>query len=206
MTNPWEHVALSDYEEHMKRDDVQQLQTLSAIMQKQLTAYAAPSVTVLGVAGGNGLEHVDTRRISRVYGIDINAQYLNTCQERFSHLGDCLSVMQLNLRGDACMLPEADLVIANLFIEYIGADAFVRHMNKATPQYISCVIQKNGDVPFISNSPYQHALMKLSVIHSDIDASALTDGLAGIGYRLMLTEEYPLPNGKSLIRLDYTHQ
>jgi hypothetical protein len=48
--------------------------------------------------------------------------------------------------------------------------------------------------------------MKLSEIHSDIDVPALTAGLSGAGYRLVLTEEYSLPNGKSLIRLDYSRQ
>ena len=204
--NPWELVELSDYEEHMQLPDVAQLRTLSGIMKKQLKKYPVKTAAVLGVAGGNGLEHVDTSQITRVYGIDINEKYLAVCKKRFPHLGDCLCTMKLDLCDDACALPTAGLYIANLFIEYICSDTFIRHIGKTAPRHLSCVIQKNGDAPFISHSPYQDSLIKLSDIHSDIDASALTAGLSGAGYRLVLTEEYPLPNGKSLIRLDYSRQ
>lgn len=39
MENPWKEISLSDYEQHMCLDSVQQLQVLNAIMKKQLTAY-----------------------------------------------------------------------------------------------------------------------------------------------------------------------
>lgn len=33
----------------------------------------ASSVMVLGVAGGNGLEHINVKKYSAVYGIDVNS-------------------------------------------------------------------------------------------------------------------------------------
>ncbi len=36
MNNPWEKIKLSDYENHMKLDSVMQLQTMNAMMKKQL--------------------------------------------------------------------------------------------------------------------------------------------------------------------------
>lgn len=36
MNNPWEQIKLSDYENHMKLDSVMQLQTMNAMMKKQL--------------------------------------------------------------------------------------------------------------------------------------------------------------------------
>ena len=201
--NPWELIDLNDYEEHMKLGEVRQLQTLGEIMKIQLTEADVKTAAVLGVAGGNGLEHVDTHKLRCVYGIDINDTFLTVCEQRHPQLKGVLRVMKLNLCDEGCTLPDAELFIANLFIEYVGVAVFARHMGKAAPKIISCVIQCNGDAPFVSHSPYQEKLMTLSAVHSDVDADKLTAALADAGYRLRLTETYPLPNGKRLIRLDY---
>jgi len=69
MNNPWEEIRLSDYENHMALDSVQQLQALNQMMQGQLNQYDIQSVMILGIAGGNGLEHVDTGKITKVYAV-----------------------------------------------------------------------------------------------------------------------------------------
>lgn len=62
MPNPWEEIPLSDYENHMKLDSVMQLQTMNQMMKGQLNAYPVSSVIILGIAGGNGLEHIDKNK------------------------------------------------------------------------------------------------------------------------------------------------
>ena len=54
MSNPWEEISLSDYENHMKLESIMQLQTMNRMMKNQLNAYPVSSVMVLGIAGGNG--------------------------------------------------------------------------------------------------------------------------------------------------------
>ena len=81
MSNPWEEISLDDYEKHMSLDSVWQLQTLDSIMQEQFATYPVETAAVLGVAGGNGLEHIDTNKFRTVYGIDINADYLSTVSQ-----------------------------------------------------------------------------------------------------------------------------
>lgn len=49
-----------------------QLQTMSQMMKEQFYAYPVKSIMILGVTGGNGLEHVDKQRLDKVYGMDIN--------------------------------------------------------------------------------------------------------------------------------------
>ena len=58
MKNPWEEISLEDYENHMRLDSVLQLQALNEMMKGQLEDYPASKVMILGVAGGNGLEHI----------------------------------------------------------------------------------------------------------------------------------------------------
>ena len=76
MNNPWENIKLSDYENHMSLDTVYQLQALSEMMHKQLYTYDVKSIMILGIAGGNGLEHIDRTRINKVYGVDVNKDFL----------------------------------------------------------------------------------------------------------------------------------
>ena len=78
--NPWKEIPLGDYENHMSLESVNQLQTLNSIMKGQLSDYDVSVAMILGVAGGNGLEHVDTGKYTAVYGVDINEGYLNAAQ------------------------------------------------------------------------------------------------------------------------------
>lgn len=72
MVHPWKEIPLSDYENHMKLDSVMQLQNMNQMMKGQLNAYPVSSVMILGIAGGNGLEHIDRNKFQKIYGIDIN--------------------------------------------------------------------------------------------------------------------------------------
>ncbi|WP_040197995.1 class I SAM-dependent methyltransferase [Candidatus Soleaferrea massiliensis] len=200
--NPWEEVPLQDYEAHMQLDDVFQLQTLHGIMQRQLDGDAR-RVMILGVAGGNGLDLIDPERHDMVYGVDINQDYLDVCRKRYGHLGARLALLELDLTDLSISLPKADLIIANLFIEYIGIDRFVRQMQKSGPCRVSCVIQKNPDESFVSDSPYQRSFSGIASVHTDIEEMDLTKQLLQAGFTNTLREVYPLPNCKALIRLDY---
>lgn len=58
MSNPWEEIDLNDYESHMSLASVYQLQAMNQMMKEQFYAYNVESMMILGVAGGNGLEHI----------------------------------------------------------------------------------------------------------------------------------------------------
>ena len=65
MSNPWQKINLSDYENHMSLESVYQLQVLNQMMQAQFTDYDIETIMILGVAGGNGLEHIDKNKIKK---------------------------------------------------------------------------------------------------------------------------------------------
>ncbi len=201
--NPWEDLLLEDYENHMRLDNIRQLQALNNIIKEQLYRYDARTVIILGIAGGNGLEHVDPSRLETVYGIDINQDYLDTCRIRFSGLGDTLILKKLDLIDEGVVLPEADLLIADLIIEYIGVDSFVGGIRKARPAFVSCVIQKNYDAAFVSDSPYTQAFSAISEMHRDVDEEKLINTMKSSSYELIYNDEVFLPNSKSLVCLDF---
>ena len=203
MNNPWEKVRLSDYENHMALDSVRQLQALNQMMKGQLNQYNVQSAMILGIAGGNGLEHVDVQKLNRVYGIDINKEYLTATENRYERLTGILECLCVDLISEVDKLPQANLLIANLLIEYIGYDCFQNVVKVTSPQYVSCIIQINEDSGFVSDSPYIHAFDGLESVHHQMAEQELQNSMDVINYQLIQTLEYLLPNGKKLVQLDF---
>lgn len=203
MANPWEEISLSDYENHMKLDSVMQLQTMNKMMKRQFNTYPADTVMILGIAGGNGLEHIDAGKFRKVYGVDINGEYLKAVEERYTGISEILECIQLNLIEDADKLPQAGLLIANLLIEYIGYDCFKAAVEQVQPEYVSCIIQINTDDGWVSDSPYIHAFDDLDRVHHQMEEDSLIRTMSSIGYKPIGHTEDPLPNGKKLVQLDF---
>ena len=202
--NPWEEISLETYEKHMSLDSVKQLQLMNRIMQSQFEDYPVDTVMILGIAGGNGLEHIDIKKYKKVYGVDINELYLQETQKRYSNLADILQCLHLDIVCETEKLPQSQLLVANLLIEYIGYDAFVRAVNIINPEYISCVIQINTDEEmWVSDSPYIHAFDGLDEIHHQMESDVLNEKMNSIGFKLILQDMTELPNSKALVRQDY---
>ena len=200
MTNPWTSILLEDYENHMNSNEVQQYPILNKIMDLQLNSYKYKSVIVLGSGGGNGLEYAN--RNSEIYCVDVNSEFLEETKNRYSDIKN-LKTLCLDLRTDFQKLQQADLIIANLLIEYIGYSAFKSIIEWVKPQYVSCVIQVDSDKSFVSESKYIHKFDSLESIHTSINADILNDTLNLIGYKPIYKKENILPNKKMLLQLDF---
>jgi len=204
MDNPWKEISLSDYENHMSLDSVQQLQALNLTMKEQLNDYDVNTAMIMGIAGGNGLEHVDADKYQKVFGIDINEEYLIAVAKRYKDLSGVLECLNVDIINEADKLPKAEMIIANLLIEYVGYDAFEAAVAKVKPRYVSCVIQINeSDKQWVSDSPYIHAFDELNSVHCQMQENALTNVMNKAGYKLIKKNKDALPNGKSLVRIDY---
>lgn len=203
MKHPWKEIKLDDYERHMKLDSVLQLQALNEMMKQQFNSYPISSVMILGVAGGNGLEHVDPTVIHRIYGIDINPTYLQACVTRHQSISNILTCLCLDLETQSKKLPHADMVIANLLLEYIGYACFITCIQTIKPTYVSCIIQVNVDPEFVSESPYKAVFEDLSTIHHQIKEDELINQMKVECYEVVERIERMLPNGKCFIQLDF---
>jgi hypothetical protein len=203
MENPWEKIALSDYENHMRLDSVCQLQAMNAMMKDQLSRHPAETVMLLGIAGGNGLEHIDPRKVQTLYGVDINQKYLTACAERYPELKNTLVCIQADLTASVLELPPAELVIANLLVEYIGYECFQNILFVVRPAYVSCIVQVNTGSEFVSDSPYTYVFDGLASVHHPMEESALASVLLASGFQLTGRLEKGLPNAKKLVCLDF---
>lgn len=203
MENPWKDIPLDDYENHMSLDSVMQLQAMDEMMEGQFGSYPVASLMILGIAGGNGLEHVRNCNFEKVYGIDVNPAYLEAVKQRYADLGETLECLCLDLTEEPEKLPKAYLLIANLLVEYIGYACFQRAVAQVDPAHVSCIIQINTEDGWVSDSPYLHVFDGLEQVHHQMDERELTEAMAQIGYRAISTLEHPLPNGKKLVQLDF---
>lgn len=203
MSNPWEKIELSDYENHMSLDSVYQLQVLNEIMKAQFDAYEVNTAMVLGIAGGNGLEHISKEKVQRVYGVDVNPDFLAECQKRYRDLETIFTPLCVDLRNDDLQLPCSELLVANLLIEYIGYDCFQKVVRLVEPKYVSCIIQLNTGNSFVSDSPYIHVFDCLEEVHHQMEETELINSMEIIGYKKKKVEEKELPNGKKFVRIDF---
>lgn len=205
MKNPWVEIPLADYENHMKLDSVMQLQAMNEMMKGQFDAYSISSVMILGIAGGNGLEHIQKSKFEKVYGIDINPSYLKEVILRYPELDGLMECLCINLIDEPEQLPKADMVIANLLIEYIGYECFQKVIKYVSPKYVSCVIQMNLEGYWVSDSPYLHTFDGLEQVHHQIEEQMLEQAMLQIEYHQIKALERSLPNGKKLVQIDFAN-
>jgi Methyltransferase domain len=122
MCNPWLSVPLEDYEGHMSSPQVQQLAVLSELFGEALALCRPASVAILGIAGGNGLEHIDPQVTKRVVGVDLNPMYLDAVAQRYQRISKlelhCVDLAKDAASWDADQL--VDLVHAALVFEHAG--------------------------------------------------------------------------------------
>lgn len=59
----------------------------------QVAVYSVSSIMILGIAGGNGLEHIQKDKFEKIYGVDINSSYLQTVMQKIESWGYQVSVL-----------------------------------------------------------------------------------------------------------------
>ena len=144
--NPWLAVPLDDYEGHMGSRAVNQLAPLADLFGDTLARLRPRSLAVLGVAGGNGLEHVDGSITSRVVGIDVNPAYLEAIRRRFPDLRG-LELVCADLEHETLDVEPVALVHAALVFEHAGLGRCLESaVSLVTPGgHLSVVLQLPAD-------------------------------------------------------------
>lgn len=199
MSNPWITVPLADYEGHMRSAHVQQLGALSELFAKALAFCRPASVAVLGMAGGNGLEQIDTSLTKRVVGLDINPSYLEKVRQRYEGMSG-LELFCVDLAEQTIELEPVQLVHAALVFEHAGVGRCLENaLSLVAPDgFFSAVLQRPSDQePDISPSAFP-AMQSLQSHFSLIDPLWFQETLAGRRFHLEEQVQCSLPAGKGL--------
>jgi hypothetical protein len=120
--NPWINIPLEDYERHMSHHTVGQSILLNSLTKIYLDETKPKTAVFLGIAGGNGLEHIDKNITQSVIGIDINQDYLDTVFIRYKHRISSLQLVNLDIVQNTESICKADFIWAALVLEYTGID------------------------------------------------------------------------------------
>ena len=211
----WDFIKPDDYDAHMSHPNVAQTQMLNRITKEQFELLpqeqrSGSCVAILGIANGNGLEHVIPCEISKVIGIDISNSFLAECKSRYKDIKSRLNLFQLDLTIDTDetvkVLSECNLIIANLLIKHIHLDNFIK-ITAGLPrnkQMISCVIQVNPDGIAVSKSGFEHVFDIIADEREEEKEELIVPSMEENGFTLTKRMIYHLPNEKQFIRLDFT--
>ncbi len=135
----------------------------------------------------------------------MNRKYLDVCKNRYAYLAEILELVCCDLSNIGTILPYSDLNICNLIIEYLGEDRFAKLILTSIDNVniLSCVIQKNNEIGFVSPTDQALEFQPIMAVHNDIDEKRLTEVLREINFTCIKDTCYDLPNGKKFIRLDF---
>jgi 2-polyprenyl-3-methyl-5-hydroxy-6-metoxy-1,4-benzoquinol methylase len=203
-TNPWLNIPLEDYERHMSHHLVGQAMLLNSLTKKYLDEIKPETVVFLGIAGGNGLEHIDNNITKSVYGIDINPDYLDTASVRYKQTIPSLQLMNLDIVKNPETICQADFIWAALVLEYTGIDKVLEFCtnNIRKDGHLVVSIQSNNNIQSVSPTGIE-SVKKAGEIFSIVNPDDLRSKAAEAGYRLIAKEENVLPNGKSIITFHF---
>ena len=198
MPNPWLAIALEDYEGHMGSDNVRQLEALSDLFKRALDLCSPESVAVLGVAGGNGLQRVDSAITKRIIGLDINARYLEAVRQRYGALPG-LELCCADLADKHLSLAPVELVHAALFFEHTGLGRCLENalFLVAPGGKLSVVLQLPSEAEQDVTSTRYSSMQALRDCFALIDVSQFCRKLEGKGFHLFQQEQRSLPTGKA---------
>ncbi|MDR3741389.1 MAG: class I SAM-dependent methyltransferase [Terracidiphilus sp.] len=197
--NPWLEVPLADYEAHMTSAAVGQAAALSELFRQVLHQRKPASVAILGIAGGNGLEHIDPSSTRRVVGIDLNPAYVNATRERYPHLPG-LELLTADLSNKSIAMEPVSLVHAALVFEHAGISQCLDNaLALVSPTgALSVVLQlPSSSAGTIGNSGVS-SVAKFAGHFSLIDVDEFTAILTSRGLKLVHEKLHPVPAGKQL--------
>jgi len=189
----------------MSDDAVRQTQMLDAIMKEQLNVLLARRVIIFGIATGNGLRHINPARTHEVIGIDINAGFLAVCRERYDRGTYFLRLIEADMDTATFTLPPADLIIANLFLEYVDLHHWIVFIRRCIHPgtLLSVVLQRNNGAPFVTDTGNVR-LQPLADCHHDLLPEDFITAMERYSFVCHRKEIHDLPGQKQFIRIDLT--
>ncbi len=196
MPSQWRNVPLEDYEGHM--DAAGQLAVLRDLFTVALRAVRPASVAVLGIAGGNGLECIDSGVTQRVAGIDLLPSYLDAVRERHGSLPG-LELYCADLSSDTLRLEPVRLVHAALVFEHAGVGRCLENaLSMVAPGGVLSVVLQLPSPHVEGVTPSRFASMQaLKDEFSLIDPAVLSVTLSGRGFGLARICRHAVRSGKA---------
>jgi hypothetical protein len=199
MNNIWNSIPLEDYEQHMLHETVGQLQLLNHLTKMYLEATRPNTVLILGVAGGNGLEHIDKTITREVIGIDTNEKYLEETRMRYKELLPELQLINVDLSDNEDEITKADLIWSALILEYINIEKCFQFIsnNIKSNGHLVVTIQSNNGAQSVGRSGIE-SVNSVEQLFRLVEPYDLLIVAEKFGFLKVFEEENFLPDKKSM--------
>ncbi len=182
----------------MSSPEVRQQEALSHLFAEAIALRKPASIAVLGVAGGNGLDRIDSMITSRVVGLDVNPRYLDAVRRRYSHLPG-LELHCIDLAEQVIDIEPVQLVHAALVFEHTGVSrALDNAISLGAPGgALSVVLQLPGRAGQEIGRGGFASIRNLASHFSLIDPAVLRASLEMRNFRLIHETRRILPDAKA---------
>ena len=197
MQNPWMKIPLAEYEGHMNSPGVEQLGALADLFENALLYSLPDSVGILGIAGGNGLDRVDSAVTTRILGVDIQPAYLEAARERYRNLP--LTLICADLRSEILNEEPLRLVHAALIFEHAGLEQCLRNSISLVmcDGYLSVVLQRRSTTEGEISRTQFSAMEALAEHFRLVDQNELCTSLEEMNFTLRHEVGCGLSGGKA---------
>jgi SAM-dependent methyltransferase len=198
METPWLKIPLADYEGHMALPQVAQAEFLASVFACQLRELRPRSVAVLGCAGGNGFERIDSSLTKRVVGIDINRDYIETVAKRFHLMFDTLDLRVSDIASASMQLEPVDFVFAGLIFEYVEVSRALSNaasLCRPGGQLVTVLQMSSPALSAVTPSRFD-SLQSLATIMKIVDPAAFVLLASEAGFKPISSSTTRLPSGK----------
>jgi SAM-dependent methyltransferase len=199
LRNPWLDISEADYVGHMSSPAVGQRRILNELFRDVLENHRPETVLVVGCSTGNGFEHVNPAVTARVTALDVNPDFAERVEERFSDSGFELDVRCADV-GSVVLEPDAfDLIHAALIFEYVDWEEILPRLVTSVRSggVISVVLQlPSSSVPAVTPTAFT-SLLALHSVFRFVDPDVLVEHAHQLGMTLMTRRTVPLPAGKA---------
>jgi SAM-dependent methyltransferase len=197
--SPWLQIPAEDYEGHMSAPNVAQLQMLNKIFADMLNEFHPKSIAVLGCTIGNGFEHMVSKKMKRIVGVDINPDYISVCRKRFEKRLPQLELICTDLNEVDFPGSSFNLIHAALVFEYVDVELLVSKISHwLKPNGIlSVVLQLPSETSgTVTKAPYE-SLKLLSPVMELINPENMRTIAEKIGLSELKNYKIKLQSGKS---------
>jgi trans-aconitate methyltransferase len=201
MQSPWLGIPLAEYEAHMSLPAVGQAQMLAQQLAKLIAQHAPASVAVIGCAGGNGLEGLESTCVERIVAIDINPEYIAACRMRHAKRLAKLELHCADIESRRLQFAPVALIFAALIFEYadVAATLATLQRNLRPDGTLAALLQlAHTEQGAITPTVYR-SLNALEGTFKLVAPSDLRAAASVAGFEIENSTRIDLPSGKQFL-------
>ena len=160
--------------------------------------YTPRSVAIIGCAGGNGLERIDSTRVERVVAVDINPEYVAAAELRHAERLADLDCRCADVQSETLTFDRVEMIYAALIFEYVDIAATFATVKRNLQQggTVAVILQlRHSDQHVVSASPYR-SLDKLVPVLKLVEPDELRCHARAAGLTAESSNRIDLPSGK----------